>query len=67
MKKKPFPPRHINDPWAPRDGLFAGYCVFCGGSLGGPYSEDLFHTECDAKEESYAKNVFARAGAIYNG
>jgi len=42
----PFPPCKIENPPVKRDGLMAGYCVFCGGSLGKPYQEDLFHDEC---------------------
>jgi hypothetical protein len=42
----PFPPCKIENPPLKVDGLWLGTCVFCGGSLGGPYQEDLFHKEC---------------------
>ena len=45
-KQSIFPPRHINNPPHPIDRLLCGVCVFCGGSLGKPYQEDLFHGEC---------------------
>lgn len=45
----PFPPSEIFDPPHEVEGLWVGICVYCGGSLGGPYQEDLFHDECDEK------------------
>ena len=51
-----FPVCEIKNPPEPKKGLFAGYCVFCGGSLGAPYQEDLFHAECLSETD---KNVVA--------
>lgn len=63
MAKKPFPPREILDPPAPREGLWAGYCVYCGGSLGGPFQEDLYHMPCIEKAETgYFDTLVERAG-----
>lgn len=47
---KPFPPKEILQPKQPRKGLWVGICIFCGGSLGGPYEEDLFHQPCLDRE-----------------
>jgi hypothetical protein len=46
-----FPKRSINNPPEPVEGMWVGVCIFCGGSLGGPYEEDLFHRECLKVEE----------------
>jgi hypothetical protein len=46
-----FPPREILDPPKPLDRWVVGYCVFCGGSLGKPYQENLFHIECLTEAE----------------
>ena len=43
---QPFPPKEIFDPPREVTGMWVGICVFCSGSLGGPYQEDLFHKEC---------------------
>jgi hypothetical protein len=52
MRDKPFPPRKINKPPIELAGLWIGICVFCGGSLGFPAQEDLFHEECLAEAEA---------------
>lgn len=49
---KPFPPSEILNPPVKRQGLWVGVCVYCGGSLGRPYQEDLYHEECDEKAET---------------
>jgi hypothetical protein len=47
VKGQPFPPKQINNPKKEVKGLWIGVCIICGGSLGGPYQEDLFHLECE--------------------
>ena len=54
-KGTPFPPKEVFDPPREVSGLWVGICVFCGGSLGGPYQEDLFHLECYRKAERKGK------------
>lgn len=47
-----FPASFINNPPKDVDGLWVGVCVFCGGSLGAPYEQDLYHMECINASES---------------
>jgi len=56
-KGKPFPPSQILNPKVKVKGLWVGSCVFCGGSLGGPYQEDLFHLECLKEAEDHNEKM----------
>jgi hypothetical protein len=49
---EPFPAEEVLDPPIERNGLWVGICVYCGGSLGGPYQEDLYHDSCDKQAEA---------------
>jgi len=51
-EREVWPPSVVLNPREPLKGLSAGFCVFCGGSLGAPYQEDLYHEECLKEEES---------------